>query len=54
MGFSTPKKPFDLKDFLSQKGVPRSNRRPNWKRAPSTPTEETQTESNPAPADDAE
>ena len=33
MGFSTPKPKFDLAEFLSQKGTPRS-RRPSWKRAP--------------------
>ncbi len=27
MGISTPKKPFDLKEFLSQKGKPSTGRR---------------------------
>ena len=27
MGISTPKKPFDLKEFLSEKGKPRNVRR---------------------------
>lgn len=41
MGYSTPKKPLDLTEFLSQKGKPRSARRPSWNRrlavAPKTP-----------------
>jgi hypothetical protein len=34
MGFSTPKTPFNLADFLSQKGTPRSSRKPAWSRRP--------------------
>ena len=34
MGFSTPKTPFNLADFLSQKGAPRTSRKPSWKRSP--------------------
>jgi hypothetical protein len=35
MGYSTPKAPFDLADFLSQKAKPGS-RKPRWRRlAPS-------------------
>lgn len=40
MGFSTPKTPFNLSEFLSQKGTPRNSRKPNWKRAPQTPLPE--------------
>ncbi len=40
MGFSTPKTPFNLSDFLSQKGTPRNSRKPNWKRAPQSPLPE--------------
>lgn len=69
MGFSTPKTPFNLSEFLSQKGTPRNSRKPNWKRAPQAPlpeaeeTEETEvietaeaeaTESPEAKADSAE
>lgn len=32
MGFSTPKTPFNLAEFLSQKGSPRNSRKPMWKR----------------------
>lgn len=32
MGFSTPKTPFDLRAFLSQKGKPQAARRPAWNR----------------------
>lgn len=30
MGFSTPKTPFNLADFLSEKGQPRPKRRQTW------------------------
>ena len=40
MGFSTPKPKFDLAEFLSQKGTPRSSRKPAWKRAAPRPQEE--------------
>jgi hypothetical protein len=40
MGFSTPKTPFNLSEFLSQKGTPRNSRKPNWKRAPQAPLPE--------------
>lgn len=40
MGFSTPKTPFNLSEFLSQKGTPRNARKPNWKRAPQAPLPE--------------
>jgi hypothetical protein len=40
MGYSTPKKPFDLGEFLSQKGSVRSGRKPTWqRRAPAVPDE---------------
>lgn len=45
MGFSTPKPKFDLAEFLSQKGTPRT-RRPSWKRM-------TGKSATPAPADAA-
>ena len=39
MGYSNPKKPFDLKDFLSKKGTPRRN---PWKpRPPTAPAQKT-------------
>lgn len=38
MGFSTPKTPFNLAEFLSQKGSPRSMRKPTWKRRPAVET----------------
>ena len=34
MGYSTPKTPFDLTEFLSQKGKPQSGRKPAWNRRP--------------------
>lgn len=34
MGYSTPKTPFDLKEFLSHKGKPQSARKPVWNRRP--------------------
>lgn len=34
MGYSTPKKPFDLTEFLSQKGKPSFSRKPSWNRRP--------------------
>lgn len=34
MGFSTPKAPFNLADFLSQKGTPRRAHRPRFARRP--------------------
>lgn len=34
MGFSTPKTPFDLAAFLSQKGKPQYARKPAWNRRP--------------------
>lgn len=38
MGYSTPKKPFDLGEFLSQKGSVRSGRKPTWqRRSPAAP-----------------
>ena len=64
MGFSTPKTPFNLSEFLSQKGTPRNSRKPNWKRAPQAPLPEVEdteviesaeaTESPEAKADTAE
>lgn len=36
MGYSTPKTPFSLADFLSQKALPRSYRKPAWGRKPAT------------------
>lgn len=40
MGYSTPKKPFDLGEFLSEKGSVRSGRKPTWqRRAPPAPAE---------------
>lgn len=32
MGISTPKPPFNLAEFLSQKGKPNTGRRNSWKR----------------------
>ena len=32
MGYSTPKKPFDLGAFLSEKATVRSGRKPTWQR----------------------
>ncbi|MEN9410412.1 MAG: hypothetical protein RL216_2386 [Pseudomonadota bacterium] len=32
MGISTPKPPFNLAEFLSQKATPGSRRRPAWNR----------------------
>ena len=37
MGYSTPKKQLDLKEFLSKPGKP-PNLRANWKRAAMPPT----------------
>lgn len=34
MGYSTPKKPFDLTEFLNQKGKPPFARKPAWNRRP--------------------
>ena len=34
MGYSTPKRPFDLTEFLSQKGKPQHVRKPAWNRRP--------------------
>jgi hypothetical protein len=51
MGFSTPKDPFDLTAFLSQKGVPRSKLRPRWKRLDPAPTPPAATDG--APPEDA-
>lgn len=42
MGFSTPKPPFNLAAFLSEKGTPRSSRKPQWKRR--TPTSASESE----------
>lgn len=42
MGFSTPKPPFNLAQFLSEKGTPRSSRKPQWKRR--TPTSASESE----------
>lgn len=40
MGISTPKPPFNLAEFLSQKGKPNTSRRNNWKRqSPTAPSE---------------
>ncbi len=40
MGYSTTKPPFDLTEFLSQKGKPKFARKPVWNRQPAvTPTE---------------
>ena len=36
MGISTPKPPFNLAEFLSQKAPPASRRKPAWNR-PRTP-----------------
>ncbi len=39
MGYSTPKIPFNLAEFLSQKAAPRSYRKPVWRQKPvSRPT----------------
>ena len=54
MGFSTPKTPFNLADFLSQKGAPRTSRKPNWKRAPQAQAEDqNQPQDDRADAEDA-
>lgn len=34
MGYSTPKPPFDLTEFLTKKGKPQSGRKPAWNRRP--------------------
>jgi hypothetical protein len=34
MGYSSPKKPFDLTEFLSQPGKPPFSRKPSWNRRP--------------------
>lgn len=36
MGYSTPKTPFNLTEFLSQKAAPRSYRKPVWGRKPAS------------------
>lgn len=36
MGYSTPKTPFNLAEFLSQKSAPRSYRKPVWGRKPAS------------------
>ena len=53
MGFSTPKKPFNLAEFLSQKGTGRS-RRTTWKRQSSATLEDEdqKTEAAPTPEDE--
>jgi len=39
MGYSTPKTPFDLAEFLSQKAKPGAGRKPSWRRlAPRRPS----------------
>ncbi|QLQ18044.1 MAG: hypothetical protein HZT43_04030 [Exiguobacterium profundum] len=54
MGYSTPKKPFDLGEFLSEKGSVRSGRKPTWqRRAPApaaAPTETAGEAATPGPA----
>ncbi|MFE3838807.1 hypothetical protein [Pseudogemmobacter sonorensis] len=41
MGYSTPKEPFNLAEFLSQKAAPRSYRKPVWgRKSASKPTAE--------------
>lgn len=42
MGFSTPKTPFNLAEFLSQKGTPRRAHRPRFGRKPAAPLTEAQ------------
>ena len=50
MGYSTPKTPFDLAEFLSQKAAPRSYRKPVWGRKPaSMPTTEKDANANTDP-----
>lgn len=43
MGYSTPKKPFDLTEFLNQKGKPQSARKPVWNRRPAVAPKATDT-----------
>ncbi len=53
MGYSTPKKPLDLTEFLSQKAKPQSGRRPAWNRrpaaTPNAPTSPVEPAACPAP-----
>jgi hypothetical protein len=54
MGYSSPKKPFDLTEFLSQKSKPPFSRKPSWNRRPAaTPkAADPQVEQSVAPAKD--
>ena len=58
MGYSTPKKPFDLGEFLSQKATTRAIRKPTWQRrgaaAVKPAASADQDAPGPAPASDAE
>lgn len=55
MGVSTPKTPFNLAEFLSQKAPPGSRRKPAWNRPRSAaPTEDDATESDPVTTRDPE
>jgi hypothetical protein len=47
MGFSTPKTPFNLAEFLSEKAPPRSSRKPSWKRSMARSANVAETESVP-------
>ncbi len=58
MGISTPKTPFNLAEFLSQKATPGARRKPAWNRprnAAPTPEDTAETEAEPtrnAPRED--
>lgn len=54
MGYSSPKKPFDLSEFLSQKGKPPFSRKANWNRRPAAAPKaaDAQVEKAVAPAED--
>ncbi|NBE08108.1 hypothetical protein [Paragemmobacter ruber] len=58
MGISTPKTPFNLAEFLSQKATPGARRKPAWNRpraAAPTPDDTAETEAEPtrnAPRED--
>ena len=49
MGYSTPKKPFDLTEFLSKKGTPRPAR---WRSRAAAPRVAEEPEAQPASAEE--
>lgn len=54
MGYSTPKKLFDLGEFLSQKASTRPNRKPSWQRRAAPVSAEAQTDEPPETDDEPE